>query len=342
MISKNEIDSIDKYIDKSKFAGKTILITGATGFIGRNLVRYFVESSKVIAVCRNKEKAIRIFAELQDNDNLCFYYGGLYTPIKIDEDIDYIFHTASPSTSESIHRFPFDVGGCNTVGTYNVLELAREKKVKGVLFTSSGAVYGDEKVEGGVISETDYFPIDSLDPNCCYSLSKKMGENLCISYYKQYHLPVNIVRISHTYGPGIDLEDGHIYSDFVKCILQNKNLTIKGDGQDKRPFCYITDAIVAFCLILTKGHPGEVYNMANNSQNVTMEQLAESLCHKAFLEKGLNYEVLGERKTLNGKECVISVDKLQALGWRPQVDIIEGFRRTVQSYQRYVERKSEE
>ena len=330
MISRDDIDYIDNRIDLSRFERSTILVSGATGFIGRNLVRYFLEHGKVVALCRSEKKARVVFSDYIGYPNIKFYYGDLCDSIVIDEDIDYIFHTASPSSTNLIKKIPFDVGVCNTVGTYQLLSLGLRKNIKGFLYTSSGAVYGAEKDEGGGINESEYFAIDSLNPSNCYSLSKKMGENLCVGFASQYHIHANIVRISHTYGPGIDIYDGHIYSDFVRNILEGKDLVIHGDGRSKRPFCYISDAIVAFCLIILSGCYGEAYNMANNSQTVTIEELASILCNRAFPERTISYKILGRSEIRPVcKECWTETGKLERLGWRPQIDIVEGFKKTV-------------
>ena len=113
-------------------------------------------------------------------------------------------------------------------------------------------------------------------------------KNMCFSFYKQFNLPIKIIRIGHTYGPGINLNDGRVFSDFIKNILDNKDLVIKSDGEAKRAFCYITDAINAFFLVLFNGKSGEAYNMSNNDYFVSIKELAEILTEKVFKDKGID------------------------------------------------------
>ena len=184
--------------------------------------------------------------------------------MKYTESVDYIIHAASQANTKLFYSDPVGTLSANTIGTYNLLKYANEKKVKGFLFFSSGAVYGDTSIATEFIKENQYYQIDPLEITSCYSESKKMAENMCFSFYKQFNLPIKIIRIGHTYGPGINLNDGRVFSDFIKNILDNKDLVIKSDGEAKRAFCYITDAINAFFLVLFNGKSGEAYNMSNN------------------------------------------------------------------------------
>ena len=208
--------------------------------------------------------------------------------------------------------------------------------MKGFLFFSSGAVYGDTSIATEFIKENQYYQIDPLEITSCYSESKKMAENMCFSFYKQFNLPIKIIRIGHTYGPGINLNDGRVFSDFIKNILDNKDLVIKSDGEAKRAFCYITDAINAFFLVLFNGKSGEAYNMSNNDYFVSIKELAEILTEKVFKDKGIDiiFNHSEGKYTVNNKGNVsICIDKICKLGWEPKVSIEEGFRRTILSFQ---------
>lgn len=335
-IIKEDAETIIEQLSVEKCKNKTFLISGATGAIARYFVYTLLELNrknvdvqcKVLALCRNRKKAEELFKEYESSELLLLIQNVEQT-IMYEGKIDYIIHAASNSVTGLFYSNPVETSSANITGTINLLELAKEKKVESFLFFSSGAVYGDSDQAFSDISEEEYYAIDSLEIGNCYALSKKMAENLCVSYYSEFGVPAKIVRMGHTYGPGIDLEDGHIYSDFVRAILNNDNLVIHGSGMDKRAFCYITDAMKAFFLILFSGQNGSAYNMANNSQFIAIRDLAEQLYDGMNLKKEIL--VKGKRKDVSSNQVSISTEKLEELGWKPCVDVVEGFSRTVAS-----------
>ena len=246
---------------------------------------------------------------------------------------DYIVHAASCSSTRMFRLIPVDVLSANVLGTYNLLEFARKSGAESFLYFSSGAVYGDiKRTPIKEVKENDLFLLDFRAPENCYAEGKRAGEALCAAYWAQYGIPTKSIRISHTYGPGIDLNDGHIYSDFVKSICLKEKLVINGDGTDSRFFCYITDAVVALFLVLLKGMAGEVYNMANRNENWSVRELAEKLIKEGFPERKLEIEqkIVANSHT---KKLHINTEKLENLGWFPEVNVVEGFKRTVKSFE---------
>lgn len=338
-----DYERIAANIDNHKCSGKTFLVTGASGFLGKWIVNVLMylntqglldEECHVIALCRNGNKAKDIFSKYKGNKRFDILEQSVETPIALSENIDYIIHAASIATTSSFNVNPVGVLTANIIGIYNLLEFAKSNHVKAILFMSSGAVYGDSEDAIEKLSETDCFKLDFNKIENCYAEGKRVGELLCRSYWEQYHIPTKIVRISHTYGPGIDIEDGRIFSDFVKSILKGEDLVIKGSGMDSRPFCYISDAVIAFFKVLFSGKPGEAYNMANSKQTVTIAELAEILTQSAFLEKNLKVQYLQGRPVKSEhQKIIVNIEKLNQLGWCPEVDIVEGFRRTVQALQ---------
>lgn len=127
------------------------------------------------------------------------------------------------------------------------------------------------------------------------------------------------------------MNDGHVYSDFAKSIIEHKALIIKGDGLACRPFCYVSDAIWAFYLILFSGEGGEMYNMANNAMNVTIKELADLLTEEVFPELGLRVVVENQSIEKKPQKVKVNVDKLERLGWKAEVDLGTGFRRLLRS-----------
>lgn len=338
VVREEDIKKIISKIPYEMCEGQAFLITGANGFLARYMTdtlmylkrNGYIRNCSIIALCRNREKAEQVFSEWLYDNMFHLLIQSVEEEISYPGKIDYIIHAASYSTTHLFESCPVDVMKPNIIGCYNLLELARKRKSRGFLFFSSGAVYGETGIKNELI-ETHTYEIDYLDTKNSYAVGKRTGEALCKAYWRQYGIPSKIVRISHTYGPGIDLHDGHVYSDFAKSIIESKDIVIKGDGLDSRPFCYVSDAISAFYLILFCGVNGETYNMANAAMNVTIKELAEMLTKKIFSDRGLNVIV---KKKASGKEAHkvhVNTEKLEALGWKADIDLEEGFKRLVRS-----------
>lgn len=331
-IEEEDIQEIISDINISEVLGKTFLITGATGAIARYIIfslmeiaiRYPKNSCNVIIVCRNQRKAESIFKEYLDNSHFKMIVGSVEEKIICSDKIDYILHAACTSTTSFFESNPVDIATANTIGTYNLLLLAKEKKVNGVLFFSSGAVYG-----GNTNSDTDYNGINPLEFKNCYALSKQMGENLCVCFSKQFGVSAKVVRIGYTYGPHIDLNDGHLYSDFVRDILEYKDLVIKGDGKKYIGLCYITDAIRAFFKVLFYGKEKTPYVMRNYKEYLTIETLAYKLVTEAFPDRNLSYRCMLKVSKEIALCCSREPILIKNLGWEPRIDVVSGFRRIV-------------
>ena len=343
-IIREDIEEIAKNIDISKCEGNTFLITGANGLLARYIVETLIYlndcklkiNCKIVALCRNKNDAIKKFGDYINRPDFKLLIQTVEEDIKYAKSVDYIIHAASQANTKVFYSDPVGTLSANTIGTYNLLKYANEKKVKGFLFFSSGSVYGDASMATEFVKENQYYSIDPLEITSCYSESKKMAENMCFSFHKQFNLPTKIIRIGHTYGPGIDLNDGRVFSDFIKSILNNQDLVIKSDGEAKRAFCYLTDAINAFFLVLFNGKAGEAYNMSNNDCFVSVKELAKILTKKVFKDKGIGivFNYSEGKYTVNNKGNVsICTNKIYKLGWEPKISIEEGFRRTVRSFQ---------
>ncbi|MCR8746704.1 NAD-dependent epimerase/dehydratase family protein [Romboutsia lituseburensis] len=344
-IIEEDIKYIINNIPVKEFEGKSVMITGANGFISGYIVEtlcYINENilddkCKIVALCRNELKAKAKFKNYLNKQYFNLLIQDVKETIEYDDKIDYIFHAASIANTREFGINPVGVIGANAIGTYNLLEYANKKDVEGFVFFSSGAIYGNLDSAKDFITENQSFGLDPLDIRNCYSESKRMGENMCYSYHKQFNIPTKIVRIGHTYGPGIDINDGRVFSDFAKSILDNEALIIKSDGTSKRAFCYISDAIIGFFLVLLNGNNGEAYNLTNNDYFISISELAEILVNEVFYNKKLDiiYYSDPNEKDLRSKTkgCVsLNIEKIKKLGWNPKISIEEGFRRTIDSF----------
>lgn len=339
-----DIQWIVKNMDIEKCEGKTFLITGANGFIARYMVETLLylnnanllkDKCQVIALCRNKIKAQQVFHEHKFDSNLILQLQDVNAELITKYRADYIIHAASNSATNTFADNPLGIIDANVLGTCHLMNYARQCPVKGFLFFSSGAVYGKVPEYVKMITEEDYYSINPLDVHNCYAESKKMGEHICYANFRQYQTPIRIIRLGHTFGPGIDLQDGHVYSDFVQSALLGKDLLIEGDGLAYRPFCYIADAVTACFLVLLHGESGEAYNVVNNKNQVSIRELAEIICQYACKDKGLTYHYLNNNTPQKdpGARMIVDNRKIFKLGWKPEMNIVEGFKRTVASFE---------
>lgn len=329
-------------IDWNRFESKTILITGANGFLPAYMVETLLllnndilkySPCKVIALVRNEKHTKERFSNYLNNDNFKIIVQDVANEINLIEKIDYIIHAASPASPKYYNIDPVGVIMPNILGTKNTLDLAIENKVEGYLYFSSGEVYGQLN-DGEVIDEDKYGYLDPTTVRACYGESKRMGENLCVSYGHQYNIPVKIVRPFHTYGPGMKLDDGRVFADFVKNIVHNENIEMKSDGSATRAFCYLSDATVAFFKILLDGEKNNAYNMANSKTIISIKKLATILVNM-FPEKKLKAVFAEQSKDYlqsPAKGNSVDTNKIKELGWEPSVSIEDGFKKTIRSY----------
>ncbi len=325
--------------------GSTILITGANGFLAAYIVKTLLQRNiiskkepiRIFGVIRNIDKAKQRFKDYEEDGNLKLLQIDITSPIALNESIDYIVHAASQASPKYYGIDPVGTLETNTLGTYNLLKFASTQSLKSFLYFSSGEVYGivdDSKIP---MKESDYGVVDPTEVRSCYAESKRMGENLCVSFFHQYQVPTKIVRPFHTYGPGMSLDDGRVFADFVANVVQKKNIQLNSDGQARRAFCYIKDATIGFLKLLLEGENGQVYNMGNPMEEYSILELANIMID---LKPELNLKVRINHKSIQTNMYLKSpinrnspnIDKIKSLGWSPHTNVREGFRRTIESY----------
>ena len=209
ILQKDMEDIFSRNNSWERLEKSTVLLTGAYGMLASYIVHFLLYvrtvkniNVKLIAVVRNKDKFVQRFGNIEGFDSIEIIQNDLSEPIEIDEDVDYIIHAASLASPQYYSVCPVDVLKPNTIGNYHLLELATTKKVKSYLLFSSCDVYGTPKVDG-LINETAFGHMDTLDIHNCYSESKRMAETMCRAFWVQHQVPVRIARIAHTYAPTI-------------------------------------------------------------------------------------------------------------------------------------------
>ena len=339
----SDMEEIFKKEDWEVFSGKTILITGAYGMLASYLTYFFIYLREdkllditLVLLVRSENKLRRCIG-YRERAYIKVYESNLENLPDIDEEIDYIIHAASLASPQHYSVRPVDVLMPHSIGTFNLLKLARLKDVKGFLLFSTGDVYG--RVDGTErITEYDFGVMDTLDIHNCYSESKRMAETMCYSFFKQYDVPVKIARIWHTYSPTMDENnDPRVFSSFVKNVVSGENIVMRSDGSGKRAFCYITDAVYGFFKIMIDGLSGEAYNVCNESQFVSVLELANIIVNlrpqkqlKIIAKKRKADDNYVENIHLAGIDVCPSSEKLRLLGWKPDIDLQTGFDRVFQ------------
>lgn len=331
-IVQEDMKEILKDIEFNSLKDKTILITGATGMLAVYLV-YFLNylniienlNIKIIGLVRNQEKAIKIFEGIE----IELLIQDIQDEIKYEHKIDYIFHMASSANPKTILENPIDIIKANIIGTFNVFELARNKSAK-VFFTSTREVYGklDESIK--FIQESDMGVVDCLEKRACYPESKRIAETICNSYFYQYGVKYNIIRIAHVYGPGMNIDgDGRIMSDIIENVSKNKNIILKSDGTALRAFCYITDAIRGLLLILIKGKDNEVYNLSNEKEEISIKDLAQKAINISRKELKIEYQINNSGAYTSYKRIGLDNRKLEELGWNIRISLDKGLEKQI-------------
>jgi len=316
--------------------GKTILVTGATGMLASYvtwLLLYLHEHAginiSVFALCRNRQRAEQYFGSYLGEPYFRLLIQDVCDPIVYGGSVDYIFHLAGNASPHFINTDPVGIMKCNLVGTMNVLELARKKQTAKVVFASTREVYGANE-HADRLDECSYGVLDPLDARSCYPESKRAAESLLKSYYLQYGVNFNTIRIAHSYGPTMQLEnDGRVMADLMGDVVAGRDIVLKSSGEAIRAFLYITDAVLGMFTVLFKGKAGEAYNLANETEPISIRDLAQRL---ASSRNDKTIQVVINEGDQKGyctyRRTALDTTAIELLGWKPQTSLKEGIIRT--------------
>ena len=348
MLNKVILEDI-KYITGSKLpwhtlAGKTVMVTGAGGMLPSYMVDTLLylndlgvgDNINVIGIARNRDRALKRLGQYEKRNDFSLVIQDICTPVNLNLKIDYIIHAACQASPKYYNLDPAGILWTNVKGMQNLLEFAEKNKVEAFLYFSSSEIYGEVNEYNGSIKEADRGYIDPLDTRNCYAESKRLCETMCMSWFHQFGVPVKIVRPFHTYGPGLSLNDGRVFADFVSDIVHGRNIFVKGDGSTIRSFCYLADAALGYFTVLLKGDTAQAYNIGNDQCVVSILELAKLLA-SLIPEKQLKVIVNNDQNPgLFLKDRVVKscpdLSKIRALGWEPVYTMKEGFERTIRSF----------
>jgi dTDP-glucose 4,6-dehydratase/UDP-glucuronate decarboxylase len=241
---------------------------------------------------------------------------------------DRIYHLASPASPVGYGRHPLETLQVNSVGTWNLLDLARDNGAR-FLVTSTSEVYGEPQVHPQ--HEKYWGNVNPIGPRSCYDEGKRFTESLTVTYGRQYDLDFRIARLFNTYGPRMDPNDGRVIPNFCSQALRGEPLTIYGDGSQTRSLCYVSDTVAALhSLMESPGQSGEVFNLGNPDE-YTVEEIAEKILLLSGRRSSLRYRPLPIDDPT--RRCPDITKAVQRLGWRPTVTLQDGLIQTLDAFQ---------
>ena len=277
---KNIVDGISD--EAQKLSGKTLLISGGAGFLGKYFMGVFSYLNKNVLEKPCKIISVDNFITGDRDENFDFsdknildVWGDVTYPLPVREDIDYIIHAAGLASPVFYMKYPLETIESAVTGAKNLLELARKNTLDGFLFFSSSEIYGDPDPTAVPTPETYFGHVSSVGPRACYDESKRLTETICTIYKQKYNIPVKLVRPFNVFGPGMKHNDRRVVPMFAYQALNGEALSIHGDGHQTRTFCYITDAMTGFLKVLLAGKAGEAYNIGNDNNEIAMRDLAQ-------------------------------------------------------------------
>ena len=273
--------------------GKTLLVTGGSGFIGSYIVavmeklngKYFKVPCRVISMDNHIVGKGNNLLKKIDSEHIRYVTHDVCEPFDVEGPVDYIINAAGVASPVYYKKFPIETIEGTIYGVKNALDLAGRKGSKSFLYFSSSEIYGDPDPNFVPTPETYKGNVSSIGDRSCYDESKRVGETLCMAYYKTHNAPVKIVRPFNVFGPGMKGVDYRVVPTFISLGCRGLPLTVHDKGNQTRTFCYVTDAIIGFFKVLLSEKNGEVYNVGNENDEINMKALADMIASDVFSGK---------------------------------------------------------
>lgn len=300
-----------------------ILVTGGTGFIGSNLCEKLVENinNHIICVDNNNTGSLKNIRHLQKFSNFEFIRHDVIIPLYLE--VDQIYHLACPASPNNYQENAIKTIKTNILGTLNMLGLAKRNKCP-ILLTSTSEVYGDPKVSPQ--SEDYWGNVNPVGPRSCYDEGKRLAESLMIEYHRNCKVDIRIARLFNTYGPRLQKDDGRVVSNFINQALDNKDITIYGDGKQTRSFCFISDLLDGLILLMNNTDYHLPVNLGNPVE-FTILELAELVKNKIDTKSKIIFKNLPQDDPQKRKPCIQKAKKI--LNWEPKINLAEGLKKTI-------------
>jgi dTDP-glucose 4,6-dehydratase len=309
---------------------KRVLITGGAGFLGSHLCdRFLAEGYHVIAMDNLVTGDLANIEHLFKREDFEFHHHDVSKFVFVPGKLDYILHFASPASPIDYLKIPIQTLKVGSLGTHNLLGLARVKGAR-MLIASTSEVYGDPEVHPQV--EEYWGNVNPVGPRGCYDEAKRFQEAITMAYHNHHGLETRIIRIFNTYGPRMRLNDGRVLPAFLSQALRGENLTVFGDGSQTRSFCYVDDLVEGIYRLLLSDYPQPV-NIGNPSE-ITIKEFGEEIARLTGVEFKPTYQALPENDPMKRRPDITKAKEI--LGWEPKVDRAEGLRRTLEYFKQHV------
>ena len=305
---------------------RKIVVTGAAGFIGSNLVdRLLGQGYYVYGIDNLITGTLENINHLHSNKKFKFIKHDVTNYIELNDKIDYVFHFASPASPIDYLKYPIQTLKANAIGGHNALGLAKKNNAKFIL-ASTSEVYGDPLEHPQ--NESYYGNVNPIGPRSIYDESKRFIESMTISYHKHHRLDVSIIRIFNTYGPRMKIDDGRVLPTFIKQASQNLNITVNGDGEQTRSFCYIDDLLDGIIKLMNSKYSYPV-NIGNDDE-VSINEIASLIITLVNSKSKIIHKELPEDDPLKRKPNISLAKNI--LNWSPKINKEKGFKLLIKYY----------
>lgn len=305
-----------------KLSNKRVLITGAAGFLGSHLCdRFMAEGCRVVAMDNLITGSLSNIEHLFKHENFEFYHHDISKFVFVPGDVDYILHFASPASPIDYLKIPIQTLKVGSLGTHNLLGLARVKKAR-MLIASTSEVYGDPTVHP---QNEDYWGnVNPIGPRGVYDEAKRFQEAITMAYHTFHGVETRIVRIFNTYGPRMRLNDGRALPAFMGQALRGEDITVFGDGSQTRSFCYVDDLIEGIYRLLLSEYTNPV-NIGNPDE-ISIRDFAEEIIKLTGTNQKIVYKQLPQDDPKQRQPDITRAKTI--LGWEPKVSRSEGMKKT--------------
>jgi nucleoside-diphosphate-sugar epimerase len=305
---------------------KTAVVAGGAGFIGSHLCEALINlDMKVLCVDNLGTGKLSNLDGLKGNRNFKFIKNDIRVKFAVKGKVDFIFHLASYASPPYYQAKSIETLMTNSLGTFNILELARNKKAR-YLITSTSETYGDPKEHPQ--KETYWGNVNPVGIRSCYDEAKRFAEALTMEYFRKHKLDARIIRIFNTYGPRLQKDDGRVISNFIWQAIHGNDMTIYGDGSQTRSFCYVSDQVKGLIAAMLKpGIGGEVINIGNPGE-FTVKQAAELIKKMTASGSKIVYKPLPNDDPTRRKPDIAKAKRL--LDWEPAISLNEGLEKTIE------------
>lgn len=324
----------DRGLNLDALQGRTLLVAGATGFVGACVVDIVMadphRNLRVFAAGRNRRRAEERFAAYAGDPRFSFVEMDVTRPVTGETPYDYIIDAASNASPNFFKQQPVEVIKANIDGVGNLLDYGRGHSLRKMVYVSSGEIYGEG--DGHAFTETSSGYIDCATPRACYPSSKRAAETLCIAYATEYGTPVTIARLCHTYGPGFTESDNRVFAQFFRNVLHSEDIVLKSRGEQYRSWLYVVDSAHALLHLLLHGESAQAYNVADAKGNITIRQLAEQVA--AWAQRKVVFDIpvtTDQGDTTPVTRATFDTSKIERTGWQPLFDISTGLSHSLET-----------